>query len=59
MSEIESSINIGNIITVKKGDVYEVTGFVKKGERIYPTVKSDHGVSNFTFIKDIISVNKA
>lgn len=59
MSEVESSISIGDILTVKNGTTHEVTGFVKKGERIYPTIKTDHGNSNFTFIKEIVSVNKA
>ncbi|AVF37654.1 MULTISPECIES: hypothetical protein [Rahnella] len=59
MSEIESSMSIGDSFTVKNGSTHEVTGFVKKGERIYPTIKTDHGDSNFTFIKEIVSVNKA
>lgn len=58
MSEVESSISIGDVLTVKNGSTHEVTGFVKKGERIYPTIKTDHGNANFSQIKEIISVSK-
>ncbi|MDH2894735.1 MULTISPECIES: hypothetical protein [Rahnella] len=59
MSEVASSISVGDSFTVKNGSTHEVTGFVKKGERIYPMIKTDHGDSSFTFIKEIVSVNKA
>ncbi|GAB2935669.1 hypothetical protein [Hafnia psychrotolerans] len=58
MSEVESSISVGDTLTVKSGSTHVVTGFVKKGERVYPTVKTDHGDSNFSQIKDIVSVSK-
>ena len=59
MSEVATTNSVGDSFTVKNGSTHEVTGFVKKGERIYPTIKTDHGDTNFTFIKEIVSVNKA